>query len=129
MRSNGKYSLHNFAHWLRIVYNHEGMPFHRPLPNSESRSKFSSGVSAVVEAEKLLQMALMLPCAAVIGWFIGAWADKHFHQTWIAIAGVVFGAISGLVYVIQMALKAERTTRNETGEGNGPAGGDPGQHE
>lgn len=109
------------------MYNHEGMPFHRPLPSSGSRSKLSSGVSAVVEAEKLLQMALMLPCAAVIGWLIGAWADKHFHQTWIAIAGVVFGAISGLVYVIQMALKAERITRNEEGEGRGSAGQDPGQ--
>ena len=93
------------------------MPFHRPLRDSNSRSKYSSGVSAVVEAEKLLQLALMLPCAAVIGWLIGAWADKHFHQTWIAITGVVFGAISGLVYVIRMALKAERSTRNgnETG--------------
>jgi len=88
------------------------MPFHRPLPNSGSRSRLSSGVNAVVEAEKLLQIALMLPCAALVGWFIGAWADKHFHQTWIAIAGIVFGAISGLVYVIQMAIKTERNTRN-----------------
>ncbi|MGA7244946.1 MAG: AtpZ/AtpI family protein [Terracidiphilus sp.] len=74
----------------------------------------SSGVEAVVQAEKLLQVALMLPCAAVVGWLIGAWADKHFHQTWIAITGIVFGAISGLVYVIRMALTAERDTRNET---------------
>jgi ATP synthase protein I len=95
------------------------MPFHRPLPNSDSRSKFSSGVSAIVEAEKLLQIALMLPCAAVIGWLIGAWADKHFHQSWISIVGVVFGAISGLVYVIRMALNAERTTRKGSGPGNG----------
>ena len=89
------------------------MPFHRPLKNSDSRSKMSSGVEAVVQAEKLLQIALMLPCAAVVGWLIGAWADKHFHQTWIAIAGIVFGAISGLVFVIRMALAAERDTRNE----------------
>ena len=84
----------------------------------------SSGVEAIVEAEKLLQIALMLPCAALIGWLIGAWADKHFHQSWIAVFGVVFGAISGLVYVIRMALTAERNTRNETtsrkGTGNTP---------
>ena len=72
----------------------------------------ATGVSAIVEAEKLLQIALMLPCAAVVGWLIGAWADKHFHQEWIAIAGVVFGAISGLFYVIRMALNAERDTRS-----------------
>ena len=102
------------------------MPFHRPIQNSESRSKMSSGVQAVVEAEKLLQLALMLPCAAVIGWFLGAWADKHFHQSWIAIAGVVFGAIAGLVYVIRMALSAERNTRNETGAQTGTGDQDDG---
>jgi len=95
------------------------MPFHRPLPNSDSRSKMSSGVEAVVEAEKLLQIALVLPCAAVVGWIIGAWADKHFHQTWIAIVGIVFGAISGLVFVIRTVLKAERDTRSETGTEKG----------
>ena len=79
----------------------------------------SSGVQAVVEAEKLLQLALMLPCAAVIGWLIGAWADKHFHQSWISIAGVVFGAVAGLVYVIRMAINAERNTRNEPSSQNG----------
>lgn len=83
----------------------------------------SSGVEAIVQAEKLLQIALMLPCAAVVGWLIGAWADKHFHQSWIAIAGIVFGAISGLVYVIRMALMAERNTRNETGAKNGSGDG------
>ena len=83
----------------------------------------SSGVSAIVEAEKLLQVALMLPCAAVVGWLIGAWADKHFHQEWIAIAGLVFGAISGLFYVIRMALNAERGTRNDTQAQNGPENG------
>ena len=78
----------------------------------------SSGVDAIVQAEKLLQVALVLPCAALIGWFIGAWADKHFHQTWIAIAGIVFGAVSGVVYLIRMALMAERGTRNQNSSPN-----------
>ena len=83
----------------------------------------SSGVEAVVQAEKLLQVALMLPCAAVVGWLIGAWADKHFHQSWISVVGIVFGAISGLVYVICMALNAERDTRVETDAENGTGKG------
>jgi len=86
----------------------------------------STGVDAIVQAEKLLQIALMLPCAAVVGWLIGAWADKHFHQSWIAIAGIVFGAISGLVYVIRMALVAERDTRNEKGAQKGSGEGTTG---
>src|ERR1700722_8287576 len=99
------------------------MPFHHPLKNSDSRSRMSTGVDAIVQAEKLLQVALLLPCAAVVGWLIGAWADKHFHQSWIAIAGIVFGAVSGLVYVIRMALTAERGTRNDTDPQNGTGEG------
>lgn len=89
----------------------------------------STGVEAVVQAESLLQIALMLPCAAIIGWLIGAWADKHFHQDWISIVGIVFGAVSGLVYVIRMALRAERATPMEKNSknGNGPSAGDPQQ--
>jgi ATP synthase protein I len=95
------------------------MPFNRPIPNSKEPSKMQGGVSAIVEAEKLLQIALVLPCAAVIGWLIGAWADKHFQQTWISIAGIVFGAISGLVFVIRMALSAERNSRAGADTQNG----------
>ncbi len=79
------------------------MPFNRPIPDSKPHAKLSSGVGAIVEAEKLMQIALLLPSAAVIGWLIGAWLDHKLHQSWIAIAGIVFGCISGLVYVIRMA--------------------------
>lgn len=94
------------------------MPFHRPIPDSSSRSKMSSGVDAIVQAEKGLQMALMVPCSTVVGWLFGAWADKYFHQSWIAIAGIVFGAISGLYYVIRMALLSERNMKDKTGSQN-----------
>lgn len=86
----------------------------------------SSGVEAIAQAEKLLQIALMLPCAAVVGWLLGAWADKVFHQTWISIAGIAFGAISGLVFVIRMALTAERSTRNEASSDSDPGKGTTG---
>ena len=83
----------------------------------------SSGIQAIVTAETGIQIALILPSAVVICWLIGAWADKHFHQTWIAIAGIVFGAISGLVYIIQFVVRAERATRNETRPQSGTGGG------
>jgi ATP synthase protein I len=101
------------------------MPFNRPIQTPPQRSKMSSGVNAIIEAEKLLQLALMLPCAAVVGWLIGAWADSHFHQTWIAIAGIVFGAISGLFYLIRTALKTEKDTRNGTAVDKGTEKGNP----
>ncbi len=83
----------------------------------------SSGVDAIVQAEKGIEIALLIPSSVAICWLIGAWADKHFHQTWISIAGIIFGAVSGLAYVFRMAIKADRSSRNDeksqTGSGKG----------
>lgn len=70
--------------------------------------KQQSGLSLYVQAEKMLQIAFVLPCALVIGWVLGAWADRALHQSWITIAGVILGCVSGLVFVIRMAFAAEK---------------------
>ena len=88
------------------------MPFNNPIPDSKPRSNSSSGIGVLVQAEKLVQIAILLPSAAFIGWLAGAWADSRLHQSWIGIAGIVFGGISGLVYVIRLAM----TTMAETGD-------------
>jgi len=92
------------------------MPFNRPIPNSGSKPKSSSGIETLVQAEKLMQIALLLPSAAVIGWLMGAWADSKLHTSWLGLAGMVFGGISGLVYVVRMVLA--------TKPGSGRDGGD-----
>lgn len=114
----------HFAPSICIVYNHQWMPFNRPLPDSDSRSRRSSGIDAIVKAETGIQIALILPSSVVVCWLIGAWADRHFHQSWIAIVGVIFGAISGLVYIIQYVIRADRQDRTETAAQNrqGPTG-------
>jgi F0F1-type ATP synthase assembly protein I len=99
------------------------MRFNRPIPNDKPRSKVSCGVEAVVHAEKLMQIALLLPSSVGIGWLLGAWADSHFHQTWMAIAGIIFGSISGLVYIIRMAITSERDSRPGMKTGSGPESG------
>lgn len=90
------------------------MPYHRPIPEGEPRRKSSAGIETLVQAEKLMQIAILLPSAAFIGWLLGAWADKAFHQSWIGIAGIAFGGISGLVYVVRLVL----ATGNDKGKGN-----------
>jgi ATP synthase protein I len=101
------------------------MPFNRPIPDRKPPAKASSGFKAYVEAEKLMQIAILLPSATFIGWLAGAWLDSRLHQSWIAIAGVIFGSLSGLVYVVRMALAAEKqsspgdSTQNGTGKGSG----------
>jgi ATP synthase protein I len=91
------------------------MPYHRPIPDSNSRSKSSSGFGALVEAEKLMQIAFVLPSALVICWVLGWWLAHVTHQKWIEIAGIVFGCITGLVYVIQMAISVEKKTSSGDG--------------
>jgi len=99
------------------------MAFNPPNPNSEQRRKDSGlgsgrgsgkdggGLSSLVQAEKLMQIAFLLPCAALIGYGIGWWIDHHFGTHWGTIAGLVFGLIAGMVSVIRMALLADNTPR------------------
>jgi ATP synthase protein I len=94
------------------------MPFHRPIPDTNPQGKGSGLLGAIVEAEKLIQIALVLPCAAFIGWLAGAWLDHRLHQSWIGLLGIVFGGASGLVYVVRLALAAGK----ESGKGSGGSG-------
>ena len=84
------------------------MPFHRPIPEQRERGKVSSVVDAIVQAEKMIQVALVLPCAAFVGWLGGAWLDRRLHQSWISLVGIVFGGVAGLIYVIKLALMTDK---------------------
>ncbi|MFZ0303210.1 MAG: AtpZ/AtpI family protein [Terracidiphilus sp.] len=92
------------------------MPYNRPIPDSNPRKKGSALVDSMVQAEKLIQIALLLPCAAFIGWLGGAWLDHVFHQTWITMAGVVFGILAGLIGAVRLIIKIAG------GQGEGKSG-------
>ena len=66
----------------------------------------------LVKAESMIQLAIALPAGCLIGWLIGAWLDKHFHQSWISIAGIVLGAVAGFV---QIFTTASRFLKNDKG--------------
>ena len=110
------------------------MPYNRPIPdlkpgsNPESKQsgKDAGLFSAWIQAEKLIQIALVLPCAAFIGWLIGAWLDHRLHQSWIAVTGIVFGGASGLVYSIRVALAANKDPRMQDDASSGPGKGSGG---
>ncbi|WP_263357583.1 AtpZ/AtpI family protein [Acidicapsa ligni] len=85
------------------------MPFHSPMPEDKTRAGSGSepsGLQSLVQAEKLIQIAILLPCATLIGWGIGWWIDSRLHTHWVGIAGLVFGMISGMVSVIRLAMAA-----------------------
>jgi F0F1-type ATP synthase assembly protein I len=51
----------------------------------------------------MIQLAIALPAGCLIGWVAGHWADGHFHQGWIGIAGIVLGAVAGFVQIFTTA--------------------------
>lgn len=70
-----------------------------------------SMVRDYVKAESMLQLALALPAGCLIGWAIGAWLDRHFHQSWISILGIVVGAIGGFIQIFTTASRYLKNNR------------------
>lgn len=79
------------------------MPY---LPPQKNDKKSSEGLHALVEAEKLIHIAIMLPSAVFLGWLVGAWLDRHLHQNWINVAGILLGGAGGLSYVVRLVLNS-----------------------
>jgi F0F1-type ATP synthase assembly protein I len=103
------------------------MAYHPPNPGREQRGKSSGLMTSIIQAEKLMQIALILPCAVFIGWLGGHWIDRIAHTSWVSLIGIVFGGASGLVYVIRLAMQANkdpalRDTTDSDGKGGDGAG-------
>ena len=49
---------------------------------------------------------------ALIGWLLGSWADRAWHQGWIGIAGIVLGAVAGFVQIFRTAAGYLKNGRN-----------------
>jgi ATP synthase protein I len=79
------------------------MPFNAPNPNPKPEKPLGH---SLVQAERLIQIALVLPIAVLIGWFFGAMLDRWLHQTWITVVGLILGMIAGMLEAVRMALAA-----------------------
>lgn len=95
--------------------------------NGGGDSGTSGLIGSWIQAEKMIQIALMLPCAGFIGWAIGAGLDRWLHQTWISMAGIVLGIIAGLVGAIQMAIASAAGPKHKGGNGDGTENGSSGR--
>lgn len=112
------------------------VPYHRPIPEKKQRGKAGGAPSgdpaqgglggmmgAWIQAEKMIQIAMMLPSAGFIGWLAGYGLDRWLHQTWIGIAGAVFGIIAGLFGAARMAMAyAKDPALGDPDENGNPAG-------
>jgi F0F1-type ATP synthase assembly protein I len=79
-----------------------------PNPGERKSQKggASDGLNTFVQAERLLQIAFVLPAAVLIGWAAGALLDKWLHTHWIYIVGLLFGAAAGLFEAVRQAMQA-----------------------
>jgi len=74
-------------------------------------NKKGGALGELVKAESMIQLAIALPAGCVIGWLIGAWLDRHFHQNWMGIVGILLGAVAGFMQIFVTAsrfLKRDR---------------------
>jgi ATP synthase protein I len=77
----------------------------------DAGNKKGKALGELVKAESMIQLAIALPAGCVIGWLIGTWLDKHFHQNWMGIVGILLGAAAGFMQIFLMAsrfLKRDR---------------------
>jgi F0F1-type ATP synthase assembly protein I len=79
------------------------MPEEPPIRN-QNAPKRSRAVDGIVGAEKMMQIAFILPAAVLVGWLGGAGLDKWLHQHWIYIAGIILGCVAGFVQIFRLAL-------------------------
>lgn len=89
------------------------MAGHEPTSDRKPRSRAAGGIESLVQAEKLMQIAFILPSSMIVGWLLGAWAASRLHQSWLTVAGVIFGCVAGLVYVIRLAMDAEKSAASQ----------------
>ena len=86
------------------------------VPNPKPTPKRSALTQGVASAERLIELAFIMPAALVVGWLGGAGLDKLFHQHWIYIAGILLGFVAGFIEVLRSALrysnKIEKEDRN-----------------
>jgi ATP synthase protein I len=66
----------------------------------------------LVTAESMIQLAIALPAGCVIGWLIGSWLDRHFHQSWMSIVGILLGAVAGFVQIFRTAARFLKNDRS-----------------
>ena len=70
-----------------------------------NEKKKSGALGDLVKAESMIQLAIALPAGCLIGWLLGSWLDRHFHQNWMGITGIVMGAVGGFIQIFTTAAR------------------------
>jgi F0F1-type ATP synthase assembly protein I len=75
-------------------------------PDDPTPDPKNSGRNNVwVQVGRYSQLALVLPSATVVGWWLGTALDHWLHTSWISIVGLLLGSVAGLIEVIRTVLR------------------------
>ena len=69
----------------------------------------SAPLKGLAQAESVMQIAFVLPCALVVGWGMGWCVDHFLHIHWAIVVGIVLGLAAGMMSAIRMAAQAMNT--------------------
>ena len=78
-----------------------------PAAMSDQDDNSKKDRSTWIQMAKYSQLAFVFPAATVAGWLIGVALDRWLHTTWLYIAGLIVGIISGFVELIRAAMSSE----------------------
>ncbi len=79
------------------------MAFNNPKPRESATGKPDrGGLDTLVRAEKMTQIAFILPAAVLVGWLAGAGLDKWLHTGWLYMAGILLGVVAGFVQIFRL---------------------------
>lgn len=79
------------------------------MPTHDNQNKDrKTALQELLQAETMMQIALVLPIATILGWAMGDFLDHKLHQSWIAMVGLALGVAAGFLQVIRLANHANR---------------------
>ncbi len=79
-------------------------PERKIVNNGDTKPRQDMGaLGQLVKAESFIQLAIAMPAGCLIGWLVGEALDKHFHQGWIGVVGILLGAIGGFIQIFVLA--------------------------
>lgn len=89
------------------------MPQPSTKPDSTKPQRPSTVVDSVIRAERMMQIAFILPAAVFIGWIAGVGLDRWLHQDWIYLAGIIVGCVAGFIQIFRLVLGPEKSGKGD----------------
>jgi F0F1-type ATP synthase assembly protein I len=85
-------------------------------PTKNSNNKASAGNSAngndqrswMIQLGRYSQIGFALPAATGVGWLLGTLLDRYLHTSWLYLAGLLCGIVSGFIELIRVTRKLGR---------------------